>query len=54
MEKLTRYEVTGVYKDIIYAQNEDEARDIFAEMNEFATKYEGEFDVIIVKEAKIE
>lgn len=44
-----RFLVTGNYIDIIYARDEEEAKEIYLEMNEKLNRTEP-FDEIIVKE----
>lgn len=54
MEKareLKRYKVQGIYQDIIYAKSEEEAREIFCEMNATCVQAEGDFDKISVEPA---
>ena len=44
-----RFYVQGVYADIIYAKNEEEAKEIYLEMNENLNRTEP-FDEILVEE----
>ena len=49
IEQLNRYVVQGIYQDVIYAKNEEEAKEIFREMNAICVREEGDFDQITVK-----
>lgn len=53
-QEVKRYKVQGIYQDIIYAKNEEEAREIFCEMNATCLQAEGDFDKISVEPAPIE
>jgi hypothetical protein len=44
-----RFYVQGVYADIIYAKNEEEAKEIYLEMNEILNRTEP-FDEILIEE----
>ena len=50
-QELNRYKVQGIYQDIIYAKNEEEAKEIFCEMNAICLREEGDFDQISVEPA---
>ena len=50
-QELNRYKVQGIYQDIIYAKNEEEAKEIFCEMNAICLREEGDFDHISVEPA---
>lgn len=50
-QEVKRYKVQGIYQDIIYAKNEEEAREIFCEMNATCVQAEGDFDKISVEPA---
>lgn len=51
IEQLNRYVVQGIYQDVIYAKNEEEAKELFCEMNAICVREEGDFDQITVKPA---
>ena len=51
IEQLNRYVVQGIYQDVIYAKNEEEAKELFCEMNAICLREEGDFDQITVKSA---
>lgn len=50
-QELNRYKVQGIYQDIIYAKTEEEAKEIFCEMNAICLREEGDFDQISVEPA---
>ena len=48
-----RFYVQGVYADIIYAKDEEEAKEIYLEMNENLNRTEP-FDEILIEEQPLE
>lgn len=44
-----RFYVQGVYADIVYARNEEEAKEIYLEMNKILNRTEP-FDEILIEE----
>ena len=51
VQELNRYKVQGIYHDIIYAKNEEEAKETFCELNKYCLRAEGDFDQISVEPA---
>lgn len=51
IQELKRYKVQGIYQDIVYATDKQQAKELFCELNATCEQAEGDFDQIIVEEA---